>query len=196
MAGSLISIIILNWNGSECIVECIESVEKTRYENREIIIVDNASTDDSLEKIKNKFPGVHVIELKENIGYAAGNNRGFQKAQGKFIATLNNDTVVDPEWLKQPIDFLENDGTVGIVACRQMNFNNHEMIDCLYGYPLRSLLFKQMGNRRKYSSKALYSQPGFVFAAGGASAIYRKKLLDELDGFDERYYSYHEERDL
>jgi GT2 family glycosyltransferase len=196
MAGSLISIIILNWNGSECITECVESVEKTIYKNIEIIIVDNASTDDSLEKIKNNFPDVHLIELKENIGYAAGNNRGFQKAQGEFIATLNNDTVVDPKWLSQPIAFLENDKTIGIIACRQMKYNDHEIIDCLYSYPLRSLLFQPMGSGKKYSSKELYSQPGFVLGAGGASAIYRKKLLDELDGFDERYYSYHEESDL
>lgn len=196
MPGPLISVIILNWNGSDCIVECIESVEKTVYNNIEIIVVDNASTDGSPKTIRNKFPNVHLIKLDENLGYAAGNNRGFQHAQGKYIATLNNDVVVEPTWLGQPVYFLEGDESAGIIACRQMKYKNHETIDCLYGYPLRSLLFQPMGSGKQYSSTPLFSQPGYVIGAGGASAIYRKKLLDELGGFDERYYSYHEESDL
>jgi GT2 family glycosyltransferase len=196
MSGPLISIIILNWNGYECIVECIESVEKTIYKHFEIIVVDNASIDGSPKIIKKQFPQVLLIALNENIGYAAGNNRGFQRARGKYIATLNNDVVVEPTWLSQPLEFLEDDETIGIIACRQMNYKNHEMIDCLYSYPLRSLLFQPMGSGKKYTSKALYSEPGYVIGGGGASAIYRKKLLDEFGGFDERYYSYHEESDL
>jgi GT2 family glycosyltransferase len=196
MPGPLISIIILNWNGLDCIIECITSVEKTKYKNVEIIVVDNASTDGSPEKIKELFPHIYLIQLDKNIGYAAGNNKGFSIAKGKYVATLNNDVIVEPEWLTQPIQFLEENENAGIIACRQMNFDNHEIIDCLYSYPLRSLLFRPMGNGKKYSLKPLFSQPGYVIGAAGASAIYRKKLLDELGGFDERYYSYHEESDL
>jgi GT2 family glycosyltransferase len=196
MPGPLISIIVLNWNGSDCIVECIESIEQTSYNNFEIIVVDNASTDASPAIIKNKFPLVRLLSLEKNLGYAAGNNRGFTYAKGKYIATVNNDVVVTPDWLRQPIEFLENDPTVGIIACRQMNYHNHETIDCLYSYPLPSLLFQPMGNGKQYSSLALYAAPGYVIGAGGASAIYRKILLDSLCGFDERYYSYHEESDL
>lgn len=196
MSEPLISIIILNWNGAECIAACLESVFKVTYKKTEVIVVDNASTDNSRELIKNQFSNIRLIELKKNIGFAAGNNRGFQIAHGKYIATLNNDVVVEPDWLTQPFEFLENDETVGIIACRQMNYQNHEIIDCLYSYPLRSLLFQPMGNGKKFSSLELYSKPGYVIGAGGASAIYRKKLLDIFDGFDERYYSYHEESDL
>jgi GT2 family glycosyltransferase len=196
MPGSLISVVILNWNGLDCILECIESVEKSVYKNIEIIVVDNASTDGSLQLIKNRFPLVQLLELDENIGYAAGNNRGFQKARGKFIATLNNDVVVVPTWLNQPAAFLENDETIGIIACRQMNLKNPEIIDCLYTYPFRSLLFQSMGNGKHFTQSTLFSRPGYVIGAGGASAIYRKKLLDALGGFDERYFAYHEESDL
>jgi GT2 family glycosyltransferase len=77
-----------------------------------------------------------------------------------------------------------------------MNYVNREIIDCCYGYPLRSLLFQPMGSGKKYSSHPLYSQPGYVLSAGGASAIYRKEMIAELSGFDERYYAYHEESDL
>jgi GT2 family glycosyltransferase len=196
MPGSLISVVILNWNGLDCIIDCVESVEKTAYKNIEIIVVDNASTDNSPHIIKKQFPRVRLLKLDENMGYAAGNNRGFHDARGAFIATLNNDVIVEPDWLDQPLEFLEQDETVGIIACRQMKYDDRETIDCLYGYPLRSLLFQPMGSGKKYSSHHLYAQPGYVLGAGGASAIYRKKLLDELGGFDERYFSYHEESDL
>jgi GT2 family glycosyltransferase len=196
MLEPLISVVILNWNGLDCIIDCVESVEKTLYSNIEIIIVDNASTDGSLELAKTRFPNVKLLELKENIGFAAGNNRGFEKAQGKFVATLNNDVVVTPAWLNQPVEFLENDETVGIIACRQMNFYDREIIDCLYTYPLRSLLFNSMGSGKQFSQTELYCKPGYVIGAGGASAIYRKKMLDELGGFDVRYFSFHEESDL
>jgi GT2 family glycosyltransferase len=196
MSGPLISIIILNWNGSDCIGECIESVDKTTYKNIEIIVVDNASTDGSAQMVQIKYPRVKLLYLKENIGFAAGNNRGFLAAQGKYVATLNNDVVVEPEWLNQPVELLENDSAVGIIACRQMNYYNHEKMDCLYSYPLRSLLFQPMGSGKTFSPASLYSSPGYVIGAGGASAIYRKKLLDSLSGFDERYFSFHEESDL
>jgi GT2 family glycosyltransferase len=195
MSRSLFSIIILNWNGADCIEECLDSVCKTFYENIEVLVVDNGSRDDSLEII-NKFSQVHLIALKENIGYAAGNNIGFKKAKGQFFATVNNDVVVDPDWLNEPAEFFKADDSIGIVSCRQMNYHHRDVIDCLYGYPLRSLLFAPMGNGKKYSSHPLYSEPGYVISAGGASAIYRKELIDRLNGFDERYFAYHEESDL
>jgi GT2 family glycosyltransferase len=196
MPGPLISIIILNWNGSDCIGECIESVDKTTYKDIEIIVVDNASTDGSPQMVQLKFPHVKLLQLKENIGYAAGNNRGFLAAQGKYVASLNNDVVVEPDWLNEPVKLLENDSSVGIIACRQMNYYNHEKMDCCYSYPLRSLLFQPMGSGKFFSRSAMYASPGYVIGAGGASAIYRRKLLDSLSGFDERYFSYHEESDL
>jgi GT2 family glycosyltransferase len=195
MSRSLVSIIILNWNGADCICECLDSVLKTAYKNTEILVVDNGSTDGSQEIIK-KFSRIQLVALKENIGFAAGNNVGFKNAKGKFIATLNNDVVVESDWLNEPVSFFEGDDSLGIVSCRQMNYYQHDIIDCLYGYPLQSLLIQPMGNSKKYSSLPLYSQPGYVLSAGGASAIYRKEMVVALDGFDERYYAYHEESDL
>lgn len=195
MSPPLVSIVILNWNGSKCIRECLESVIKTAYSSIEIIVVDNASTDDSKSIIRN-FPTALLLELPQNIGFAAGNNAGFAKATGTYIATLNNDVVVDPQWLNQPVALFEKIRSIGIVACRQMNFYNRETIDCLYTYPLRSLLLEPMGSTKRYVQKELYTQPGFVFGAGGASALYRKAVITALGGFDERYFAYHEESDL
>jgi len=195
MSSPLISIIILNWNGSKCIRQCLDAVKKTAYQNIEIIVVDNASTDDSPEIIKT-FTEVILLTLPKNIGFAAGNNAGFKKATGTYFATLNNDVVVEPEWLRQPVSLFAKDSAIGIVACRQMKYFNRTMIDCLYTYPLKSLLFEPMGSGKTYVQQDLYAHPGYVIGAGGASAIYRKEVIKEFDGFDERFFAYHEESDL
>jgi GT2 family glycosyltransferase len=195
MESPLVSLIILNWNGIECIDECLKSVLKTDYDKIEIIVVDNGSTDGSLDKI-GKYPGIKILALKENLGYAAGNNFGFKQAKGCFVATINNDVVVEPGWLKQPLKLFNEDPSIGIIACRQMNYQKRDIIDCLYGHPTKSLIFAPMGSRKQFYDEDLFTRPGFVISAGGASALYRKQLLTDLNGFDERYYSYHEESDL
>ena len=195
MPSPLISIIILNWNGSACLRECLESVVKTTYPNFEIIVVDNASTDGSAEIVQ-QFSTVLLLRLPENIGFAAGNNVGFKKARGTYIATLNNDVEVDPLWLQHAVDVFDKDSSIGIIACRQMKYQNRTFIDTLYTYPLKSLLFAPMGVGQRYENKKLFSQPGYVLGAAGASALYRKEVIEQFGGFDIRYYAYHEETDL
>ena len=158
MENPLISLIILNWNGKECIDECLESILKTEYNNIEIIVVDNGSTDDSLERIK-KHSRITLLSLKENLGYAAGNNIGFKHARGKFIATINNDVVVDPGWLKQPLELFQGDSSIGIIACRQMKYDIRDTIDCLYAYPGKALLFEPMGSGKNIRTKNYTRSP-------------------------------------
>ena len=195
MSTPLVSIIILNWNGLKCIRECLESVVATNYTTTEIIVVDNGSTDGS-HNIAKKFSNVRLVALEKNIGFAAGNNAGFKIAKGKYIATLNNDVIVEPDWLQQPTELFEHYPSIGIVACRQMNYYHRDRIDCLYTYPLHSLLFEPMGVGKIFTNDNLFSRPGQVIGAGGASAIYRKEVVNAFGGFDERYYAYHEESDL
>lgn len=90
-----VSIIILNWNGGEIVCKCIESVLKTDYPDFEVILVDNGSTDGSIEKVSKLFekqPRLHILRLKKNTGFAMGNNIGALIAKGKYICFLNNDT--------------------------------------------------------------------------------------------------------
>ena len=98
----LVSIIILNYNAGELLINCIESIVNSNYSNLEIIVVDNNSTDQSHLKCKEKFEKIKLIENKENFGYCEGNNIGIRKASGEFIIILNPDTVVGEKW----IDFL------------------------------------------------------------------------------------------
>ena len=196
MTQPLISVVILNWNGAACIEDCLQSVIASTYHPIEIIVVDNGSTDDSLKLIQ-KYSQVHLVALAENLGYAAGNNVGFRHANGTYVVALNNDVAVDADWLNQPSALFEKYPAIGIVACRQMNYDDRSIIDCLYAYPGHALLFEPMGHGKSYeAANPLQGMPGQVIAANGAAAIYRKTMLDQLAGFDESYYAYHEESDL
>ena len=97
----LISIIILNYNAGDLILNCINSVVQTKYENYEIILVDNVSTDNSHKKCKEKFEQIQLIENSKNYGYCEGNNIGIRKANGELIVILNPDTIVEPNWLDE-----------------------------------------------------------------------------------------------
>lgn len=195
MPQPIVSILILNWNGEKVLAENITSVLATKYRPIEVIVVDNASTDASLSIIRS-FPDVVLITNPENAGYAEGNNIGFDRCHGKYIVTLNNDTVVDSGWLDEPISILERFDRVGIISCRQMNYADRKKIDTLYSFPEPFLLLGRMGHGKAYDDRPLYRKTGYVLGANGASAIYRKRLLSELGGFERKFFAYQEECDL
>jgi GT2 family glycosyltransferase len=112
-------IIILNWNRLNDILECLESVYKLNYANFEVIIVDNASTDNSVEIIRKKYPGMIIIENGENLGFAGGNNVGMDysiKQNADYVWLLNNDTVVNPDCLSYIIESAESSEKIGLVS--------------------------------------------------------------------------------
>lgn len=105
----LISIIILNYNAGKLLIDCVESVLGSQYNNIEVIVVDNASSDASHYTCKEKFSKIRLIENKENLGYCEGNNIGIRDASGEFIVILNPDTIVESHWLSQLFNaYLEN----------------------------------------------------------------------------------------
>ena len=188
----LVSIVILNWNGKEHIDECLSSVLASNYPNFEVIVVDNASTDGSVDIIKQK-KRVILIQNKCNTGFAAGNNIGFSAAKGKYIVTLNNDTCVASDWLNEPVRRFENDEKTGIISCRQMDYYKRDIINGLYHYPDETLLFRARGFGKNWT---MSMKSGFVISANGASSIFRKEMLDSIGGFDERFFAYHEYCDI
>ena len=97
----LVSVIILNWNAGDILLDCVQSVMNTKYTNFEILVVDNNSHDESHKKCKKQFENIHLIENQDNLGYCEGNNVGIRHAKGKFIVILNPDTIVNPEWLHE-----------------------------------------------------------------------------------------------
>jgi GT2 family glycosyltransferase len=189
-----VSIIVLNWNGEKYLENCVNSLLKTSYPNIEIIIVDNASTDGS-QKIVEKFAHVRLIQNEKNYGYAGGNNIGFKHASGKYVVALNNDMYVEPDWLDAPIDYMEKDDTIGIAGCRQMRFDK-KTIDGLFRIYRKDLTTDALGAEENYSGDYTTYKAGFVIGVNGGSAIYRKKAIDEINGFDEHFFGYFEDVDI
>ena len=97
----LVSVIVLNYNAGDLLLNCVDSVFKSTYPNFEVIIVDNLSTDNSHIRCKEKFKKIQLIENEKNLGYCEGNNVGIKSAKGEFILILNPDTIVDPDWLNE-----------------------------------------------------------------------------------------------
>jgi len=109
----LVSVIVLNYNAGELLVNCIDSLKKSTYTDLEIIVVDNISSDGSQTKCKERFPDIKLIQNNENLGYCGGNNVGIKEANGEFVVILNPDTEVDPNWIDELIDAYQKfgDGT-------------------------------------------------------------------------------------
>ncbi len=117
MENPIISIIIPHWNGIDVLSECLESLANSNYENKEIIVVDNASSDGSQNWIRENHPNVILIENDDNYGYAGGCNRGVPHAKGEWLLFLNNDTIHEPDWIDHLAEGASNSAPEGIWTC-------------------------------------------------------------------------------
>ena len=189
----LVSVIILNYNAGNLLSECIESVLKTDYEKFEIIIVDNDSKDDSVDRCKEKFRDVQIIENKKNLGYCEGNNVGIRNAKGEFIAILNPDTVVDSNWLKELIKGYEIFGD-GMYQPRFLTTNNHKILQGT-GNMINLFGFGFARNKGDID-EGQFNEPERIGYASGTCLFTSKKIIEELDMFDSFLFAYHDDLDL
>lgn len=190
----LVSIIIVNHNGRQLLEACLDSVLAQTYADIEIIAVDNGSTDGSVELLNNNYPQLRLIKNSMNLGYARANNQGIETARGKYIATLNNDAEADPRWIEKLVEAAEKDTSVGICASRQLQLHNPRLIDAAGIILHRGAYPVNRGHNRPDSGE--FNETVEVFGAAGASAFYRKAMLEETGLFDEDYFCYQEEFDL
>ena len=189
----LVSIIILNYNAGNLLLECIESVLQTNYQKFEIIIVDNDSKDDSVDRCKEKFRDVQIIENKKNLGYCEGNNVGIRNAKGEFIAILNPDTVVDSNWLKELIKGYEIFGD-GMYQPRFLTTNNHKILQGT-GNMINLFGFGFARNKGDID-EGQFNEPERIGYASGTCLFTSKKIIEELDMFDSFLFAYHDDLDL
>lgn len=192
----LVSIIIPSFNGKAHLGRCLESVvaacSQMQEGEVETIVVDDASTDATAEYIQERWPGVRVVALSRNLGFAAAVNEGARAARGEWIAVLNNDTVVDERWLSSAS--LRQRGTdVGAVASRIMTFGEPAMIQSAGdGYTAAGLAYQRHSGEPAEAGGAARR----VFSACAAAAFYRRSVYLEAGGFDETFKCYYEDVDL
>lgn len=193
----LVSVIIVNWNGSIQIKECLESLLKISYNNYEIIVSDNGSTDGSLEyfiKVKNKFPKLIVVRNGKNLGYAEGNNVGYKEATGDLILFLNNDVVADKNFLEPLVTALMSSEKIGAVQPKILMLPKRDTIDSVGSYFLTSGFLYHFGHNKEDQKK--YQHQAEIFTMKGACMLFRKSVLGKIGVFDKDYFAYYEETDL
>jgi len=191
----LVSIIILNYNGKRFLNECLSTVFRTKYPNFEVIFVDNASTDKSLDFVNKVFAEnkrLKIIRNRKNLGFGPANNVGFKHARGDYIAFLNNDTSVEPEWLATLVDALENDSTIGLAQSLIFNMDGQMVQSAghLIGDYFISLSDAKSNNDR---SKDMFPDVFEISFVCGAAMIIKREFLQEIGLFDPKYFWFYDD---
>ncbi len=188
-----ISVIVVNYNGKNLLKCCLESIYNQSLRNIEIILVDNASKDGSVEYVSMAFPDVKIVPLPANVGFAGANVEGLKHACGDYIMLLNNDAEVDKDCLRNLYAAMEADPETGIAATK-MVVSGKDVIDSA-GDGFTTLLLKGF-KRGEGEGIEKYDKQEYVFGACAGAALYRRKMLEEIGFFDEDFFLIHEDTDL
>ena len=196
-----VSIVILNWNGRKYLERFLPSVCKSTYDHWELVVIDNASTDDSIEFLKENYPAVRIIVNKENAGFAGGYNSGLAAVESEYYVLLNSDVEVEAGWLEPMVRLLENDSRIAACQPSIMQFSNRAYYEYAgaaggwldrYGYPFAmGRIFDECEKE-----EGRYSEPSPIFWASGAALFIRSKIYWEMKGLDESFFAHQEEIDL
>jgi GT2 family glycosyltransferase len=188
-----VSVGIPTWNGRAWLDVVLASLERQSLAPREVIVVDNGSTDGTVEHLRSRWPSVQVVALAENVGFAAGVNRGLERAGGDYVALVNNDVELHPDFLRELVAGLEADPGAGSAASKMLRFDDRGVIDAT-GDTLRwSGVALQRGQGERDAGR--YDQPERVFSACAGAALYRRAALDDVGPFDEAFFAYLEDVD-
>jgi len=189
-----VTIIIPNLNGKRHLQLCLPAVLAQTFPHCEVVVVDNASTDGSVEWVQEQFPQVALIVNDSNLGFAAANNIAIRATSTPLIATLNNDTQVEATWLSELVRATTVDPTVGMVASKILYMQPPHLIDSAGIEVSRAGLAQNRYNGMPENSVEV--EPYEVFGPSAAAALYRRAMLDEIGLFDNSYFAYHEDTDL
>lgn len=191
---ALFSIIIPNWNGARHLPTCLNALRTQTYPCLEIIVADNASTDESKQLVANDYPEVKLVELPTNRGFTGACNAGIQAAKGTYVALLNNDTEVEPGWAAAIVKCFERHPDVGSVASKMLLFDRRDHLHTAGDF---YRVDGQAGNRGAWQrDEGQFDTESYVFSACGGSSVYRRSLLDEVGLLDDSFFFSLEDMDL
>jgi hypothetical protein len=185
--------VIVNWNGRRFLDACLDALRAQEGVAFETILVDNASTDGSVEHVRERFPWVRVVSLPENRGFAGGNNAGVREARGRYVALLNNDTAADAGWLRALLGGVDEAAGFALASSCVVYMHDPQVVDSAGDGMLR------WGGAFKHhhgGAAAGVRESREVFGVCGAACLMPKAVFDELGGFDEHFFASHEDVDL
>lgn len=181
-----VSVIIVNYNTANVIRSCIESILRQRHVHAEIFVVDNASTDDSVDRLRSMGDTIHLVLSPENLGYGRANNLAFQQVKGRYVILLNPDTRLQREEdLRNLITFMDVHPEYGLASARVLDEKGNKETPPKKYYP-----------GEKYIGRSYQNLPGQHAWVLGACMILLKRVYEEVGGFDERFFLYGEDADL
>ena len=194
-----ISVIVLSYNSEKFIERCLSSVFKSSFANLELILVDNGSSDRSVEVIRDMFGtrrNCKLIVVGRNLGFAGGNNLGASLAKGRYLVFLNVDTEVDAHWLDTLILLFESNQNIGAIQPKLMSMEDRKVFDsagdCIDYYGASFSL----GGDWKEVDHGQYDRVMEIFSARGAAVAIRKQLFNRIDRFDDSFFLDFEDIDL
>ena len=190
-----LSVVIVNWNGADLLEKCLISLERQHRPVDEIVVVDNGSVDHSVELVRQRFPEVRLVLLPVNTGFAGGANAGISVASSEWIALLNNDVVVAPDWTASLMRAAETaDARVGYVTSKILDADG-ATIDSAGDYLDLAFTAHQRGHQQP-ANDPRWDLATPIGSACAAATAYRRQLFEEVGVFDERFFAYFEDVDL
>ena len=194
-----LSVVIVSYNVCQLLEDCLRSVEKDLAGiDSEIYVVDNASSDHTVERLQPLFPAVHFVANTENVGFARANNQAIRLSQAEYVLPLNPDTVVHEGTLRGTLDFLDSHPEAGGAGVRMLTREGDPAPESRRAVPTPWVAFlKMLGfTRRYYMSHLPWDQPGQIEVISGAYCMLRRKALDAVGLLDEDFFMYGEDIDL
>lgn len=189
-----VSIIIPNWNGKHLLDDCLLSLNRQTQKNMEIIVIDNGSSDGSVEFIEANYPMVRLIKLQKNIGFSPAVNKGMAESKGKYIVLINNDTKSDNRAVEYLVKAAETHPEVGMVAAKMMQFFAPDTVDSAGDYIDAVGHANNIGYGQKDSEE--FRKSGYVFLVTGGGCLLKRQMLEEIGFFDDDFFAYFEDVDL
>jgi GT2 family glycosyltransferase len=196
-----VAIVILNWNGQKHLEKFLPSVLASTYKNYEVVVADNGSIDNSVLFLEKFYPGIKIILLEKNLGFAKGYNEALTKVEADYYVILNSDVEVQPGWLEPAIALLEMDKQNAACQPKLLAYNNKSVFEYAggaggwldaFGYPFaRGRIFDVCEE-----DHGQYEEQQQIFWVSGAAMIVRGSVFHEMAGFDEYFFAHQEEIDL
>ena len=188
-----VTVIVLSWNRRDDLRACLDALRRQTYANRDVVVVDNGSSDGSAEMLRRDYPDVRLLRSEQNLGFAAGNNLAIRATDSPYVATLNNDAIPAPDWLEVLVATAEADASLGSVASKMVFQQDPSTINsCGIALDRAGIAWDLLGG---YPA-ALVARPREVFGPCAGAALYRRAMLDDVGLFDEDFFAYLEDVDL
>lgn len=190
----LVSVVIPNWNGKRFLTGVLDSLAKQTYKQVEVVVVDNGSHDGSVEFIRENYPTVQLALYEKNTGFAVAVNRGIRESKGEFIALINNDTVLEDEFIAELVKGMDEHPECGSLGCKMLAYDDHSLLDGVGDGYRRGGLPGRIGHREK--DTGLFDEGRYILGACGGAALYRRSLFCDIGLFDDDYFAYLEDVDI